>query len=138
LRVWPARLLLPALFLLLSLSFNFTHLQPDRLLAEMEYSQDSNLLLVKTRSHTPSLENLFPSGVVFGHQNTSLPTLSELCATTTEGASVAEGLPQEANAIGDSRKKRQRQKHTPHWQHLTRAQVQPVDSRQNLDTNQSN
>jgi len=40
-RVWPARLLLPAFLLFLSLSFSpfshFTHLQPDELLTEMEY-----------------------------------------------------------------------------------------------------
>jgi len=36
------------------------------------------------------------------------------------------------------KKKRQRQKHTHHWLQLTRAQFQAVDSRQNLDANQSN
>jgi len=43
-------------------------------------------------------------------------------SNTKEGAPVAEGLPEETNAIGDSRK-RQRQKHVHHWQKLTRAQI---------------
>jgi len=40
-----------------------------------------------------------------------------------EGAPVAEGLSEETNGIGDSRKKLQRQKHTHHWQKLERAQI---------------
>jgi len=43
-------------------------------------------------------------------------------STTTEGAPVAEGLPEETNGIGDS-KKRQRQKHAHNWQQFTRAQL---------------
>ena len=35
---------------------------------------------------------------------------------------VAEGLPEETNGIGDSRKKRQRQNHAHHRQQFTRAQ----------------
>ena len=42
-------------------------------------------------------------------------------STTTEGAPEAEGLPEEANGIGDSRKKRQRQKHAHNGQQFTRA-----------------
>ena len=42
-------------------------------------------------------------------------------STTTEGAPVAEGLPEETNGTWDSRKKRQRQKHAHHWQQFTRA-----------------
>ena len=34
--------------------------------------------------------------------------------------------------------KRQRQEHVPPWQQFTRAEFRVVDSRQNLDTNQSN
>ena len=40
----------------------------------------------------------------------------------SEGESVADGLPQEANAIGDSGQKRQRWKHAHHEQQLPRAQ----------------
>jgi len=44
-------------------------------------------------------------------------------STTTEGAPVAEGLPEETNGIGNSRKKkRQRQKHAHNWQGFTRAE----------------
>jgi len=42
-------------------------------------------------------------------------------STTKEGAPVAEGIPEEVNGIGDSSKKRQRQKHVRHWQLFTRA-----------------
>jgi len=38
----------------------------------------------------------------------------------------------------ETQEKRQRQKHTRHWQQFTRAQSQAVDSRLNLDANQSN
>ena len=38
----------------------------------------------------------------------------------------------------ETQEKRQRQKHAHHWQQLTRAQSQAVDSQQNLDNNQSN
>jgi len=50
---------------------------------------------------------------------------------------VAEGLPEEANGVGNSRK-RPRQKHANHWQQFTRAQFPGDLSRQNLDANQSN
>ena len=42
-------------------------------------------------------------------------------STTVEGAPEAEGLPEKANGIGDSRKKRQRQKHAHNGQQFTRA-----------------
>ena len=61
------------------------------------------------------------------HQPTFLP--NDICmeSTTTEGAPVAEGLPEETNAIG-TQEKRQRKKHTHHWQQFTRAQFKAVDS----------
>ena len=63
---------------------------------------------------------------------------STTCNYTTKGAPVADGLSEESNAIGDSRKKRQRQKHAHHRQQFTRAQLQAVDYGENLDANQSN
>ena len=45
-----------------------------------------------------------------------------MASTTTEGAPVAEGLPEEANDFGGSTKNRQRHNHTHHWQQFTRAQ----------------
>jgi len=48
--------------------------------------------------------SIFPSGVVPGHQPTCLPNSICMESTTTEGAPVAEGPPEETNAIGDSRK----------------------------------
>ena len=59
--------------------------------------------------------------MVPGHQPTCLPNSICMESTTIEGAPVAEGLPEETN-VGDSRKKRQRQKHAHHWQQFTRAQ----------------
>jgi len=97
-RVWPARPT-PALFPFLSLSFYFTHLQPDGLLAEMEYSQGRNILLVKTRSHQwrQALKT-------YSQEASSLATSLRVHRRGVNGAPVAEGLPEEANAIGDSRK----------------------------------
>ena len=46
-------------------------------------------------------------------------------STSTEGAPVAEvlnGLQEEVNAIGDTRQKRQGQKHAHHGQQFTRAE----------------
>ena len=45
------------------------------------------------------------------HQPTFLPNNICMESTTTEGVPVAEGLPEETNAIG-TQEKRQRQKHT--------------------------
>jgi len=56
-----------------------------------------------------------PSGVVSGHQ----PTFMD--STTTEGVPVAESLPEEANAIEDSRKNDIGGKHAQLWQQLMRA-----------------
>ena len=61
-------------------------------------------------------------------QPTFLPNNICMESTTTEGAPAAEGLPEETNAIGDPRKKRQRQKHTHHWQQFARAHFQAVVS----------
>ena len=98
-----------------------------------------NILLA--RSQTPKHSELIPKrrGVwAPTYVSTEQHYMPE--STTTEGAPVARGpIAEEANAIGDSRKKkkRQRQKHTHPWLQLTRAQFQAVDSRQNLDANQS-
>ena len=57
------------------------------------------------RSQTPALKtSIFPSGVVLGHQPTCLPNSICMQSTTTEGVPVAEGLPEETNGNGDSRK----------------------------------
>ena len=59
-----------------------------------------------------------------GVRATCLQRITCMESTTTEGAPVVEGLP-----VGDQqhwrlkRKKRQRQKHTPHWQQFTRAEL---------------
>jgi len=63
---------------------------------------------------------------------------TDMLSTTTEAAPEAKGIPEMANAIVDWRKKRQRHNHTPLWQQYTRALSQAVDSRQNLDADQSN
>ena len=51
-----------------------------------------------------------------------LPNSICMESTTVQEAPVAEGLPEQATAIGDSRKTTQRQKHAQHWQLFTRAQ----------------
>ena len=56
-----------------------------------------------------------------GVPGTTLPTEQHSESTTTEATPSAEGLPEEANAIGDSKENRQRQKHTHHWLPSTRA-----------------
>jgi len=61
------------------------------------------------------LRSQMPSGVVSGHQ----PTFMD--STTTEGVPVAESLPEEANAIEDSRKNDIGGKHAQLWQQLMRA-----------------
>jgi len=55
-------------------------------------------------------------------------TEQRLDGVTTMEAPMAEGLPEEANGIGDF-KKRQRQNHAPHRQQFTRAASRMVDSR---------
>ena len=58
---------------------------------------------------------------------------------TTEGAPVAEGLPEEANGIEDSRERNDRDRSTLTAGNSLRVHsFQAVESRQNLDSNQSN
>ena len=56
---------------------------------------------------------------------------------TTEEAPVSEGLSKETAAL-ETQEKRQRRNHAHHCQELARARFRPIDSRQNLDANQSN
>ena len=78
-------------------------------------------LLAKTSLPDAKPSQLIP-GVVSGSQPTRLSHSICMASTTTEGAPVEEGLPEEANEVGDSRKNRQRQNHVHHWQQFTRAQ----------------
>jgi len=57
---------------------------------------------------------------VSGHQPTLPPNSIYMDSTTTEGTPVLR--PEEVNDIGDSREKRQRQRHAHHWQQFTRAE----------------
>ena len=136
-RVWPARLLLPAFLLFLSLSFSpfshFTHLQPDELLTEMEYQAQ-----LSPRRNVAPRRQAFTETYSQAALCLCLPSSICMESSTIEGVPVAESLPEEANGIGDSKQKRQRRKHAHRWQHFTRAPFQAVDSRQNLDANQSN
>jgi len=59
---------------------------------------------------------------VWARQLTRAPASIYMESTTTEEAPVAKGLLEKANAIGDSRKKRQRQKHAHLRQQFTRAE----------------
>ena len=54
----------------------------------------------------PDLGGVVPDlgGVVSGHQSTCLPNRICMKSNTKERAPVAEGLPEETNAIGDSKK----------------------------------
>ena len=57
---------------------------------------------------------------------------------TKEGAPVAEGLPEETNGIGDSRKNDRDRSTFITGNSLRVHSSRVVDSRQNLDANQSN
>ena len=64
-------------------------------------------LLQQHRSQTPIeafKTSIFPSGMVPGHQPTYPPNSIYMESTITEGAPVADGLQEETNGIGDSRK----------------------------------
>ena len=145
-RVWPEKLLspLPSYLSSPSLSFSsfsyFTHLQPDDTTTKkcsLKLNCHGNILMA--RSQAPSLQNSFPSGVVSGHQPTCLHYITIPDSTTTEGPPVAEGLyRRRPTPLETQEKKRQRKKHTHHWLQFTRAQLQTIESRQNLDVNQSN
>ena len=77
--------------------------------------------------------------MVPGHQPTWLPNTICMESTTTEGAPVAEGLLEETNGIGDSREKNDRDRSTLITGNNLRVHsFRVVDSRQNLDANQSN
>ena len=72
-----------------------------------------------------------------------MSTEQYLESTPTEGVPVAEGLPEETNGIGDSKKKNKK-KNDRDRVTLTTANslrvlsFQAIDSRQNLEANQSN
>ena len=59
-------------------------------------------------------------------------------STTTEGALVAEGLPEETSGIGVSRKNDRDRNTLTTGNSLRVHSSRVVDSRQNLDANQSN
>ena len=109
---------------LASLSFSpfshFNHIPTEGLRTEMvSQAQPSQ----QHRSQTPILQNFntlkrrcaWAPAYVSSEQH-----LHGVNYNGPEGAPVVEGLPEETNGIGDSRK-RQRQKHVRHWQQFTRA-----------------
>ena len=121
----PARLLLPAFFphppslsphSPTSLTFN-----------QRDYEQKWSIKLNCHSNSSPRRQSFktstFPTSVMPGHRPTCPPSRICMESTTKEGAPVAEGLQEETNGIGDSRKERQRQNHAHHWQQLTRAQL---------------
>ena len=59
-------------------------------------------------------------------------------STTTDGTAVAEGLSEEANGVGDSGKNDRDRSTLTTGNSLRVHSFWVVDSRQNLDTNQSN
>jgi len=81
-------------------------------------------------AYTPSFENLFPNGVVSRHQPKCLLPWSQLQRRERQW----EGLPEEANAIGDLRKKTTE---TETHSSLATVYACTVNPRQILDTNQS-
>ena len=82
------------------------------------------------------LQIIFPSAVVSGHQPTCLPNMD---STTTVGAPVAEGLPEETKRQWRLKKKNDRDRSTLTTRNSLRVHSsRVVDSRQNLDANQSN
>jgi len=94
-KVWPARLLLPALFLFFSLSFYFIHLQTRWTTNRNGNSTVTATSFLSTLARIRLASCLGISLRVYRHSvNYNL----------TEGTPVAKGIPEEANAIGDSRK----------------------------------
>ena len=133
-RVLPARL--PFLLSSPSRSFSFssfshfTHLQPEGLRTEMEFKLKchSNIRLPDAKT------SLFPSGVV----PACLPKSICMESTKIEGAPVTEGLSEETNGIGDSRKNDRDRSTFITGNSLRVHSSRVVDSRQNLDAIQSN
>ena len=126
---------LPSFFSSPSLSFsafsNFTHLQPDGLLTEME--SQAQLL----QQHPPSSlsaakpSNLFPSG-----EHGRCLCLPNSIRVNYNRGSTSSIEPCRYWKL--KKEKRQRRKHAPHGQQFRRDSWLTVGSRQNLDTNQSN
>ena len=106
----PSSLALP----LFSPFSHFTHLRTTKRNGVSKPNCHSNV----ASCQTPNLQNFQAAW----HQPTCPPNSICIESTTREGAPVAEGLPEKTNGIGDSRKKRQRQKHAHHQQQFTRAQ----------------
>ena len=72
-----------------------------------------------------------------------MSTEQYLESTPTEGVPVAEGLPEETNGIGDSKKKNKKKNDRDRGTLTTANSLrvlsfQAIDSRQNLEANQSN
>ena len=126
----PSFLTLP-LFLPFS---HFTHLQPEGIQKEMESRAQ---LSQQHRSRRQAFKtSIFTSGLVPWHQPTCPPNSICMETTITEGAPVAEGLDQRHWRF---KKKNDRDRNmliTGKSLRVHNSRV--VDSRQNLDVNQSN
>ena len=102
--------LLPASFFSSPSPFSHsTHLQPDGLQVSSSNDTARNILLAKPRSQTPS----FSQAVWCPGEQPYVSTWSQIQQRERQW--------QRAYSIGNSRKKRQRQKHAHHQQQLTRA-----------------
>ena len=129
---WPARPLLPALFRFPSLSFYFTHLQPDGLLEEMEYSQTVTRQHppVKTRSHTYIRQALKTNSQAASYLGTSL----RVYEVNYNGGSASERAYQRRPTPLETQEKTTE---TETHSSLATLYACTVNSRQILDANQS-
>jgi len=85
------------------------------------WNTNRNGVSTLTAYQTPDARLQNPSSVVSRHQRTYVSNSICMESSTTEGAPVVEGLPEEVKSIG-KKKKRQRRKHAHHRQQFTRAQ----------------
>ena len=106
----------------------------------MDYEQESSLELNCHSNITPRRQASYSRAAVWFLGTSLRSTEQHLHAesTTTEGAPVAEGLPGKANAIGDSRKNDRDTGTLTTGNSLLVHGFRVVNSRQNLDANQSN
>jgi len=98
--------------------------------SQAQLSQQHNLL----PDRKPSNFNMPKRRIVPGHQ----PTCLQHRVNYNRGSARGRGPTRRRPTPLETQEKRQRQKHADHWQPFTRAQFPGVDSRQNLDGNQSN
>jgi len=106
---------------------SLTHLQPKELRKEIESQAQ---LSQQHRSHADAMPSILPSGVV--------PSLYVSTEQLNYNRGSTSGLPEETNGTGDSRKNDRDRSTLSTGSSLRVHSSRVIDSRQNLDANQSN